>query len=249
MFSVFVAGLMLTLLIVFYAYQRYVVPDRSDTGARAEVGAPSEPASVAATGEGTAPTAMAAESPASAEADTTAEAREDKSDLPIPAVERNVTPAGVTQAPKIDGPLQRVPAPAPDQTRLTAVTTKRYFQPIVLDAGHARVADGPDLYTLAFAGVEAPDFKSTCVTHGGQTWRCGGEARGDLSRLVQGRALDCTPATPDAQNVIRTYCSIGRFDISMWLIKRGWARPADDATEEIRAAADEAKAAKIGIWQ
>ncbi len=179
--------------------------------------------------------------------------------VPVPALHRDVTPAGVTGGPVVDGPLERV---APSERRVSALAAaleataarapprpRRFDHPIVTEAGRLRViVDGAPL-AITIAGIDAPGFRQTCDDASGETWRCGAAARADLARLVQSRSLACDPEPEPVEGVLTAACAVGRFDLAVWLAARGWAKAAADAPEAVRAAEAEAKAQRLGIWR
>ncbi|ODN69651.1 thermonuclease family protein [Methylobrevis pamukkalensis] len=164
----------------------------------------------------------------------------------MPPLGRDVTPDGVTRAPRLEGPLERIAAPV--TTVATPQQRVRYRRAIVIDAGRVRVVVDDRPLMVSFAGIEAPAFDAVCTDRGGQEWKCGAQARADLARLIQSRSLQCAPAEP-AEGTVRTDCTVGRHDIAAWLAARGWARAGEGASDAVRTAEAEARKAALGLWR
>jgi endonuclease YncB( thermonuclease family) len=161
--------------------------------------------------------------------------------LPPPA--RDVTPPGVTPGPKVDGPVERIPAPPtpPPEARWW-----RFFLPATSDAATFAV-DGKQ--TIRVAGVEPPPVDATCPLADGTKWPCGRTALYSLRRFLHGRAIECYFPRIDGVGDITAPCRVGPTDIGLWLLSQGWARPDDLATDEYRGAAKAAVCDQRGIWR
>ncbi len=156
--------------------------------------------------------------------------------------DRNVTPAGVTPGPSVDGPLVRVPAPPkpPEPARW-----QRFFLPETTDA--ATFKSGEE--TIRVSGVTPPPVDQVCTRADGSDWPCGRSALHNLRLFLHGRAVECFfPAVEGAAAIVAP-CRVGQTDIGGWLLTHGWARPDDLATDEYRRLAEAARCARRGIWQ
>jgi endonuclease YncB( thermonuclease family) len=136
-----------------------------------------------------------------------------------------------------------VPVPAP-------VKPRRFFRVLVDDAG-TLVAGRR---TLRLADVDVPAADAECGDAAGHRWSCGTRARTALRRLVRYRAVDCLPlgevgfdSAEDALYVVR--CRAGKTDLSTWLVENGWASPADEASPDLAALGETARAENRGLWQ
>jgi endonuclease YncB( thermonuclease family) len=78
----------------------------------------------------------------------------------------------------------------------------------------------------------------------GVEWAPGAGKPEDLARYLNGREVACDPA--GSNDVYR--CRVGGQDLSRVVLFNGGGRPTSDATPELKAAADKAREAKIGVW-
>jgi endonuclease YncB( thermonuclease family) len=98
------------------------------------------------------------------------------------------------------------------------------------------VPDVIDTATLSLKGEVVRLF--------GVEWAPGGGKPEDLTRYLQGREVSCEPAGGND-----TYrCQVGGQDLSRVVLFNGGGQPTADATPELKAAADKAREAKIGVW-
>ncbi len=78
----------------------------------------------------------------------------------------------------------------------------------------------------------------------GVEWAPGAGKPEDLTQYLNGREVACDPA--GGNDVYR--CQVGGQDLSRVVLFNGGGRPTNDATPELKAAADKAREAKIGVW-
>ncbi|MCP4380612.1 MAG: thermonuclease family protein [Hyphomicrobiales bacterium] len=161
----------------------------------------------------------------------------------VPRASRDVTPPGITPGPTIDGPLLRepLPPPPPEPTQW-----RRFFLP--------RTTNGATFVTrqnleIRVYGVAPPALDQTCERANGEVWPCGRTALFSLRMLLRGRAVECFLPALDGIDRAIAPCRIGRIDIGHWLLRQGWALPDDNATEEYRALAREARCDRLGMWR
>ncbi len=154
---------------------------------------------------------------------------------------RDVTPANMTAAPPVHGPLTRISPPAPPaDEHPPEAHDVRLFNPIVVSAGTIK-ADDREIH---LAGINAPALDKSCG-EGSEAWPCGRMARAALRRFLHGRAIECqVPAGTDAIPDPAT-CNVAGDDISQWLVATGWAERSGDAYKEAEKAAHDAK---LGLW-
>lgn len=123
--------------------------------------------------------------------------------------------------------------------------TKRYFRVKVRDGG--TIEAGKLVITLK--GIEPQAAKAKCQDADGKSWPCGTMARAALARLIHGRAVVCTsPPSPEAI-AFAARCRAGGVELSAWMVRQGWARPAVDAEPALAQAHEAAKSAKLGLWR
>ncbi len=78
----------------------------------------------------------------------------------------------------------------------------------------------------------------------GVEWAPGAGKPEDLTQYLNGREVACDPA--GSNDVYR--CQVGGQDLSRVVLFNGGGRPTDEATPELKAAAEKAREAKIGVW-
>jgi endonuclease YncB( thermonuclease family) len=78
----------------------------------------------------------------------------------------------------------------------------------------------------------------------GVEWAPGAGKPEDLTQYLNGREVACDPA--GSNDVYR--CQVGGQDLSRVVLFNGGGRPTSDATPELKAAADKAREAKLGVW-
>jgi endonuclease YncB( thermonuclease family) len=148
----------------------------------------------------------------------------------------------VTPAPKVDGPLERIPTPPrpPDPPRWW-----RFYLPETTDSA-TFVTDGR---TIRVLGVVPPPVDRTCRMVDGSEWPCGRMALTSFRLFLRGRAVECFYPPRDAKADIVVPCRVGPTDIGAWLLTQGWAMAADVASEDYHRDAEEARCARRGLWK
>jgi len=137
-----------------------------------------------------------------------------------------------------------------DKTEATApkpVKTKRYFKVKVRDAVTLEADLPGETVVIRLAGIASHAADATCKRENGSTWPCGAKARAALTRYIRYRAVTCTlpPVGESADFAAR--CSLRGHDLSVWLVRRGWARPNSDEPEFTKAMAA-AINERLGLW-
>jgi endonuclease YncB( thermonuclease family) len=155
---------------------------------------------------------------------------------------RDVTPPGITPAPKVDGPLERIPAPPlpPEPARWW-----RFELPETTDAA-TFVTGGR---TIRIAGVEPPAADRTCRMPDGAEWPCGRMALTSLRMFLRGRPVECYYRLSDAAADFAAPCRVGPTDLGAWLLTQGWVTPGERAGDDYRRGAEEARCARRGLWR
>ncbi|WP_417676280.1 thermonuclease family protein [Roseibium sp.] len=169
---------------------------------------------------------------------------------PLPSDIRNVSPAGISP-PEVTGKLTRV---KPSQRLLDLINPPvepvpdgefKLQRPKVIDAGTLGTEDL--LVRIAHISPLKPD--ETCVSRVGGTWPCGTRARTALRGLIRMFTIVCHKTQDLGPRQIAATCIRRKTDIGEWLVRYGWADPAEDAPETYLELAAEAKKNKRGKWQ
>lgn len=119
--------------------------------------------------------------------------------------------------------------------------------------GVATVIDGATLeidgQTLRLLDIEVPALPQLCKDAAGADYACGQRSSQSLAELLKRRQVTCDWSNLDAQGRRLARCSAAGQDAGLWLVGQGWAVPDRNCKcETYRAAADHAKAQKLGLW-
>lgn len=117
--------------------------------------------------------------------------------------------------------------------------------------GVARAIDGDSLTIgntrVRLFGIDAPEYDQIC-TRGDTRWACGSEAAVQLSKLVTGRSVICTPAGYDQYQRVLARCVAAETDVNLTMVQAGFALAYRQYSSHYIDAESSAKAAKRGIW-
>ena len=128
--------------------------------------------------------------------------------------------------------------------------TKRYFKVRVRDAGTLEAGLLPtDTVMIKLEGIDAREADETCKKENGASWPCGAKARAALIRFIRSRAVTCTLPQGGETKDFAARCSVVGQDLSIWLVRQGWATPQNGAEPELAKALDAAKTERLGLWQ
>jgi endonuclease YncB( thermonuclease family) len=128
--------------------------------------------------------------------------------------------------------------------------TKRYFKVRVRDAGTLEAGLLPtDTVLIRLEGIDAREADETCKKENGASWPCGAKARAALIRFIRSRAVTCTLPQGGETKDFAARCSVIGQDLSIWLVRQGWATPQNGAEPELAKALDAAKTERLGLWQ
>lgn len=105
--------------------------------------------------------------------------------------------------------------------------------------------------SIRLDGIDAPELKQNCISGDGSIWRCGTEARTQLSKFLRKGDVRCQPSAKDRYGRTIATCSARDTpDIADAMVRAGWATAAARLGEgKYSPAEEEARAAKRGIWQ
>jgi endonuclease YncB( thermonuclease family) len=78
--------------------------------------------------------------------------------------------------------------------------------------------------TFRFAGIEALGLDETCRDSQGREWPCGRRAQAAVQQLLRQRSVRCVEVGTEAATALMR-CTVGRTDVSAWLVEQGWALP------------------------
>ncbi len=169
---------------------------------------------------------------------------------PRPSDIRDVSPEGISP-PSVTGALTRV-EPSKEYQDLLNPPVEPMLEgpfdmrrPQVLDAGTLK--SDSMLVQIAFIQPLAPD--ATCLSRLGGTWPCGARARTFLRGLVRMFTVSCEKQEVLGPQKMVAVCTRKTINLGEWLVRYGWADPAEDAPEHYIALANEAKDKKRGKWQ
>jgi endonuclease YncB( thermonuclease family) len=119
-------------------------------------------------------------------------------------------------------------------------------------AGRATVIDGETLEIrgarIRLFGIETPADDHVCARTDDNRWRCGPRTLTALDELLEEAIVSCTSRERDPLGRLIASCSVGPIDLSLWLLRNGFARAPAAAAGRYRQAESEAKAARRGIW-
>lgn len=98
-------------------------------------------------------------------------------------------------------------------------------------------------------GVDAPEPRQTCPA-GGRDWGCYEAAFRTLQMMVDLHEVSCAiQGEPDRFGNIYGICQAGETVLNEELVRSGMALAYVDQSERYLGAEQEAKAAKVGLWQ
>jgi endonuclease YncB( thermonuclease family) len=139
-----------------------------------------------------------------------------------------------------DAKNQKDAAPAAPTT-----PTKLYYRVTVRDAGTLQSGGT----TIRLIGITARDADATCKDKKGRNWRCGAAGKSALARLIHTRAVSCELPKSGRRKDFPARCTVAGTDLSTWVVRQGWAVPADPAEPALAEAAEAAKKDGAGLWR
>lgn len=120
-------------------------------------------------------------------------------------------------------------------------------------AGRASVIDGDTLeihgQRIRILDIDAPESRQLCTDAAGIEYRCGQRAALALADWIGAQTVICESDKLDRYQRHLARCSVAGLDVATWLAENGLAVPYRDCKcEVVRAAADRAAMARLGIW-
>jgi endonuclease YncB( thermonuclease family) len=97
-------------------------------------------------------------------------------------------------------------------------------------------------------GIDAPEYRQTCIDKQGKGQPCGKLARDALSSLIRTRTVKCTIVDRDRYGRQVSVCKDGTLEINREMVRLGWAIAYRKHALNYVPAEREAKAARRGIW-
>ena len=128
-------------------------------------------------------------------------------------------------------------------------------RPMELGPGAYAVIDGDSLRNSAteirLVGIDAPEYRQTCLDLAGQTYACGKQAAAELRSLVSKGQVQCKSHETDRYHRALSTCTVGGIDINRQMVRQGWAIAYGFHGSEFDYAFEEsdARRAKRGLWQ
>jgi endonuclease YncB( thermonuclease family) len=129
------------------------------------------------------------------------------------------------------------------------------FDMIDLGTGEYVVVDGDSLRKgqteIRLVGIDAPEYRQTCVDFSDNQYPCGKDAAAALRSLVNSGEVSCESHDVDRYHRALSTCTVNKQSINRELVRQGWAvtyTPHGPAFDYIDAES-EARRLKRGIWQ
>ena len=98
-------------------------------------------------------------------------------------------------------------------------------------------------------GIDAPERSQSCQS-GGSRYSCYEAATRELETILAGGDVSCTlMGERDPFGRLHGECKVGELSVNAEMVRRGFALAYLDQSDEYVPEEDEAKAAKVGLWQ
>ena len=122
-------------------------------------------------------------------------------------------------------------------------------------AGKTHVLDGDSIKVgskeVRLYGLDAPEFHQTCFDEKNEEYRCGQASYDFLSKLVEGKEVNCIYSGKDKYDRFLSKCFVDKISINEEIVKNGMAVIYNftESSEEMNALEAEAQKKKSGIWR
>jgi endonuclease YncB( thermonuclease family) len=136
--------------------------------------------------------------------------------------------------------------------------TLKHQTPLELNltfSGITKVIDGDSIKVdgneVRLLGLDAPEYKQTCLNADNTEYNCGQISKKFLFNLANDKETTCYYAHKDMYHRFLAKCYIGKISINEEIVKNGMAVIYDykNSDEKMDGLELNAKTAKIGIWQ
>jgi endonuclease YncB( thermonuclease family) len=98
-------------------------------------------------------------------------------------------------------------------------------------------------------GIDAPERSQPCQS-GASNYSCHTAATRELETILSGGDVSCTlMGERDPFGRLHGECTVGDLSVNGEMVRRGFALAYRDQSEEYAPQEEEAKAAKVGLWQ
>jgi endonuclease YncB( thermonuclease family) len=128
----------------------------------------------------------------------------------------------------------------------------KYFGWIDLGTGSVQVVDGDSLRRgdrdIRLHGIDAPEYRQTCLDKHGAEYPCGKQAANALRSLVREGVVSCTSIESDRYGRAVAVCKRGGLEINGEMVRLGWAVAYSRHGLSYMRLEAEARRAKRGIW-
>lgn len=99
--------------------------------------------------------------------------------------------------------------------------------------------------------AQAVPREEVCRDASGRRFACGLQGRASLQNHIVGKTVICRRlflGDPDKTGIVDARCSVDGEDLALFQIRAGWAVPSGHADAEHRAAYEDARARRVGVW-
>ena len=129
------------------------------------------------------------------------------------------------------------------------------FNMIDLGAGEYVVVDGDSLRRgdteIRLVGIDAPEYRQSCVDSHGDSYPCGKEAASALRSLMASGEVNCESHDVDRYHRALSTCTVNKQNINRELVRQGWAVTYATQGPAFDYISEEAEARHFGrgVWQ
>lgn len=119
-------------------------------------------------------------------------------------------------------------------------------------SGNATAIDGDTIkvweISIRLEGIDAPEIAQACTRPSGRVWPCGEEAADRLRRILSAKTVRCRGDEKDQYGRLIATCFIDDENLNRRLVLDGWAVAFVRFSDTYVAEEQEARAARVGIW-
>ena len=101
-------------------------------------------------------------------------------------------------------------------------------------------------------GIDAPEMRQMCEGANSKKYSCGIAARDALQSLIlkmPDEIIECQYTDKDLHDRLLGDCSIGKININMWLVEKGWALAYRKYSKKYVKNENIAKSNNLGVWR